>query len=376
MMDKARKRQPGQIEFETYNDGLPIIFNVTADGKPIPRGEYAKKLLRTYLGIHHRTSGVSLSSCRTDPLAEWAAGSTTVRTPWALMAKQPEKFFEPGMLPEEVSINDPEHMPMDAVVAVINHIVSIENPPEDSEEEPVRFMLLSWGKDRNIYDADYTEPVAPVKKKGGGRKRRTAATFASGPRDADEEDEPIEGRKGHRKASKASRKRERLAKAARKKAGKKAKAEESDAESSEELDSSADKEPWRAGEKTFDLGDEETSTVSSNDGREREPSGAGAAEDDDEEAPNPDADIETGPPSREPSGGGNGTPSAPPKVTGDKSAKRSATKSKGKGKATENNIDFRHGRLAPSLLKDAPAYKVEYFRHFCQIAGYQNSTLR
>lgn len=55
---RSGKSRPGKIEFETREDGLPVMFNVTSDGKAITGGEYAKKLLRTYLGIHNCESDI------------------------------------------------------------------------------------------------------------------------------------------------------------------------------------------------------------------------------------------------------------------------------------------------------------------------------
>lgn len=83
IMEKAKKRCPGKIDFDTYEHGLPMMFDVTADGKPIPRGEYAKKLLRSYLWIHN--SMHALLHC-----------SPTMLTPGQCGLRDPRRFGLPG----------------------------------------------------------------------------------------------------------------------------------------------------------------------------------------------------------------------------------------------------------------------------------------
>ncbi|KAI0739722.1 hypothetical protein C8Q80DRAFT_1274760 [Daedaleopsis nitida] len=361
----AHGKKPPPVVSETYKDGLPILYNIDVNGKPV-KGDLAKAIWRKYIGIHN----------------QWAAGTTKVRTPWGLMQEKPEEFFAEGMVPENITVKDPEKMHVRDIAACINHIVEMENPKPESDLKPVRFELLAWGNNREMGAANYRQPFVPINQKRRGRKVKATTPFSHGPGEDDEYDEVIHRKSAPRAAagSGAGKKRGggQKKKSKSKRGVKRAAEEEEEAQSSDTgNDESGEDRPWNHGEKTFEFDEQSTSAGEDEDVEDQVVGGTvedGAEDEEDEEEDDTGADFEVGPPSAHIKT----YPRAPGKTT----AGPGPTKSKGKnvkGKekvTTEQDLVIGPSRVAPFMLKTSPGRKLKYFRAFSAMSEYQSMITR
>ncbi|KAI1784146.1 hypothetical protein LXA43DRAFT_1067020 [Ganoderma leucocontextum] len=160
----AARRQPA----------APVVFNCYPDGTPIPTDKENGKtaptyrrqhIVREYLRLHYEA---------------WSV-------PWQSIRNMPNRFFEPGILPEGFVLQDPSKITDDGLVKFFKHVANIEGRT-DGETNRFRFSHYETGpKDNRSYvPAVYSGTVAAAEPR---RPKKTVHVpgFEGPPSDGDSE---------------------------------------------------------------------------------------------------------------------------------------------------------------------------------------------
>ncbi|TFK89214.1 hypothetical protein K466DRAFT_564277 [Polyporus arcularius HHB13444] len=150
---ETNRRAPEEFEFETYDDGTPILVD-TENGTPFT---YLQRIavFRQYVRAHY--------SC--------AKGYQVKYAPWGSMHAHPEYFFDDGMLPAGFHMRDPSHIHENDLINFFRHVISMEHPANGEDGTRFRFKCYEVGKKNRkkylpaIYDGRPSDAAPGCRKK-------------------------------------------------------------------------------------------------------------------------------------------------------------------------------------------------------------------
>nr|VWP02017.1 Aspartic proteinase [Ganoderma boninense] len=122
VVQASRRQPPPPFQFDVYEDCCPILVK-EEDGITL-KGPRRQDALREYMKIHYSL----------------AMGQEKRSAPWSAFQQYPTMFFEPGMLPEGLVLQDPSHISDDDMSGLFDHIVEMETPTKPGVA-PRRFRL-------------------------------------------------------------------------------------------------------------------------------------------------------------------------------------------------------------------------------------------